>query len=308
MSTSSDTLRVAVVFATMNRSDTALRCVQALAQQTRPPEQVVVADNASTDQTVSALKALTGLPFALHVICLSENLGNAGAVKEAMEWSYQEGADAVWILDDDSWPQPLALEAMLKKTWDARVVRHPLQVDPRTHRFTWPLQVLRPQGGWQLAETFEELPPGEYIRSRISWTGALVPRLVRETVGPVTSELFIRGEDEEYPWRIENAGFIQEAVRGAILDHPGPENLIRICLFGKNFFYERDLSDWKLHYKVRNMVWLKRKQFGLGKALTTALLYAGAVFLDEGPRRLGLVIRATQDGINGHLGKWLGHS
>ena len=50
--------KVAVVFATMNRSATALACVRALAAQTEPPALVVVADNVSTDDTAESLLAL----------------------------------------------------------------------------------------------------------------------------------------------------------------------------------------------------------------------------------------------------------
>jgi GT2 family glycosyltransferase len=302
-----ETPRIAAVFATMNRAETALGCVKALAAQTRPPELVVVADNASADHTAEAVEALRGLPFELFVLRLPDNIGNAGAVRDAMELSYAKGADAVWILDDDSWPRAGALAAMLAKPWDARVVRHPLQIDPRTGRLTWPLQVANAAGGWRLVDSPGELPAGEFIRSRITWTGALVPREVREAVGPVPGELFIRGEDEEYPWRIEQAGFTQEAVRSAILDHPGPEDLVRMRLLGKHFFFERGIADWKLHYKVRNMVWLKRRQSGVLKALATAALYALAVLRCEGSGRLGLVRRAALDGMRGRLGKWAGH-
>jgi hypothetical protein len=91
------------------------------------------------------------------------------------------------------------------------------------------------------------------------------------------------------------------------MDHPGPENPICIGLLGKHFFFELGLTDWKLHYKVRNMVWLKRRQAGVIKALATAALYAVAVLHTEGPRRLGLVCRAASDGMAGRLGKWTGH-
>ena len=56
-------LTIAAVFATMNRATTAAACVRALAVQSRPPELVVVADNRSTDDTVSMLENLKDLPF-----------------------------------------------------------------------------------------------------------------------------------------------------------------------------------------------------------------------------------------------------
>ncbi|MGD7653436.1 MAG: glycosyltransferase, partial [Verrucomicrobiales bacterium] len=79
---------IAAVFATMNRAQTALSCVEALAAQTRPPALVVVADNVSTDDTVARLNALTKLPFALVVHTMLENGGNAGGVSDAMELAF----------------------------------------------------------------------------------------------------------------------------------------------------------------------------------------------------------------------------
>ena len=292
----------------MNRSPTAVSCVQALAAQTHPPEWVVVADNASSDDTPAALESLPGLPFELIVHPMRENRGNAGGVEEAMELAFEKGADAVWILDDDSWPRPDALAAMLAKPWNPHVVRHPIQIDPGTGRFTWPLQVDDGNGLWRLVATLEDLPAGDFVRSRITWTGALVPREVREKVGPVNGELFIRGEDEEYPWRIEQAGFPQEAVRHAVIDHPGPLDIVHWRLLGKNLFFERGLADWKLYYKVRNMVWLKRCQAGEMRALAMAAAYAIAVARIDGLRRLPLVWSAARDGWSGRLGKWKGHS
>lgn len=302
-----DDLNIAAVFATMNRADTALACVRALAEQTRPPDLVVVADNVSSDETVARLEEMKSLPFELCVHSLPENLGNAGGVQRAMDLAFAKGVDAVWILDDDSWPRREALEAMLAKPWDENVVRHPLQIDPKTGRFTWPLQVLDGDGQWKMVDTADALPPGDFVRSRITWTGALVPRHVRDVVGEVNGALFIRGEDEEYPWRIEKAGFTQEAARHSLMDHPGPENVVRWTFLGKNLFFERNLADWKLHYKVRNMVWLKRLQSGGFHALAMAAAYALAAVWIDGAQRLPLVLRAAADGWSGKLGKWDGH-
>ncbi len=295
--------RVAAIFATMNRADTAKSCVMALARQSLPPEWVMVADNCSTDETVATLGALDGLPFSLIVHPMPENLGNAGGVEAVMERAFGEGADAVWILDDDSWPREAALASLLESAWDPRMVRHSLQVDPQTGRFTWPLQIADGQGGWRLVWSEDELPDGPKARSRISWTGALVPREVREAVGPVRGDLFIRGEDEEYPWRIEQAGFSQEAIRGSVMDHPGPQDVVHWQFLGKNFFFERGLADWKLYYKVRNMVWLKRRQSGNLRAIQMAAAYTVAATIIDGPRRISLLQRAIRDGWSGRLGK-----
>jgi len=300
-------LKIAAVFATMNRALTAVSCVRALAEQTRPPDLVMVADNVSKDETVTLLESQKHLPFELKVCRMSENLGNAGGVKEVMVLAFAQGADAVWILDDDSWPREGALEALLEGVWDPHMVRHPLQIDPESGKFTWPLQITDGMGGWKLVWSETEMPEGPRVRSRISWTGALLPKEVRDVVGAVNGDLFIRGEDEDYPWRFEQAGFPQEVIRGAVLDHPGPEDVVHWQFLGKSFFFERGLADWKLYYKVRNMVWLKRRQVGNLRALAIALTYAMATAWIDGPGRLSLIGCAVRDGWMGRLGKWSRH-
>jgi rhamnopyranosyl-N-acetylglucosaminyl-diphospho-decaprenol beta-1,3/1,4-galactofuranosyltransferase len=303
MTTASKQPRVAAVFATMNRVATAKACVMALAAQSLPPEWVMVADNCSNDGTAEILESLDSLPFKLVVHRMPENLGNAGGVEAVMERAFAEGADAVWILDDDSWPREAGLESLLEDEWDPHVVRHALQVDPSSGKFTWPLQIEDGSGGWKLIWSEEEFPEGSKAPSRISWTGALVPKEVREAVGPVNGDLFIRGEDEEYPWRIEQAGFKQEAIRGSVMDHPGPQNVVHWHFLGKSFFFERGLADWKLYYKVRNMVWLKRRQTGDLKAVSMAAVYTFAATIIDGPQRIPLLRRAIRDGWNGRLGR-----
>ena len=296
-------LSVAAVFATMDRAKTAEACVKALAQQTCLPKWVIIADNDSTDDTVAVLESLSDLPFHLIVHQMGENLGNAGGVKAVMELAFSLGADAVWILDDDSWPRPPCLAAMLEGAWNPGVVRHALQIDPLTLQFTWPLQIRSGTGGWQLVKNEAAMPDCAKVTSRISWTGALLPREVWKVVGPVNGELFIRGEDEEYPWRIEQAGFTQEAIRGALMDHPGPLSVIHWKLLGKSFFFEKGLADWKLYYKVRNMVWLKKLQRGKFHSILMASSYLVFAVVVDGVQRLPLLIRAILDGWHGRLGK-----
>ena len=294
-----DEIRVAAVFASYNRKDVALACIDRLRRQTRAVDLVVVADNASTDGSREAMEALGW--ERLVVLDTGGNLGNAGAVREAMEEAFKRGMDAVWILDDDSWPRTDALEQLIGQ-FDPGLVVHPVQVDPATGKFTWPMQVLG-RGGWDLAWTWEDLPDGEGCPTRGAWTGAVIPRLVRECAGPVNGELFIRGEDEEYPWRIAGKGFGFRCVRGAVLDHPGPVGMRVWRLGGRAFFFEPGLAGWKLYYKVRNMVWLKRRQAGALRALAILAAYLLVVAWFDGLHRIPLVSRAALDGWQGRLGR-----
>lgn len=300
-------MHITAIFATMNRSATAVGCIRALAAQSRPPDRVIVADNQSTDTTVTDLQTLTNLPFPLEILELSINLGNAGGCAAAIERAFDQQTDAVWILDDDSWPRPPALEALIKEPWDHQSVRHAHQLDPASGKLTWPLQVADQNKKWSMITHFDDLPDQPFTQTRILWTGTLIPRKIYTTVGPVLAELFIRGEDEEYPLRIERAGFSFFACRDAIMDHPGPTQLVEWKCLGKRLFYEKELADWKLYYKIRNMIWIKKNYEGHPKAIAMAAAYTLAAISIDGPRRIPLLARAIHDGIKGKLGKWKNH-
>jgi rhamnopyranosyl-N-acetylglucosaminyl-diphospho-decaprenol beta-1,3/1,4-galactofuranosyltransferase len=296
--------RIAAVFATMNRAATAVACVRALAAQTRPPDLVVVADNVSTDGTLAELEALVALPFELTVHRMAENRGNAGGVEEAMAVASASGAGAFWILDDDSWPRPCALAALLARGLRDDQVCHPLQIDPGSGHITWPVPLRDQEGAWRLVKQVDDLPPGEAWESRPSWTGALIPKSVVDRVGPVNGDLFIRGEDDEYSFRIAQSGVRYVVVRDAVLDHPGPARLEHLRVFGKNFFWERGLAEWKMYYQVRNAIWLKRRLVGLPAAIAVTVAYAVISVLYEtwSIGRFRTLWMAYRDGWRGRLG------
>ena len=50
----------------------------------------------------------------LEVVSMTENTGGAGGFAEGMLRGYASGADHVWIMDDDCYPQPAALENLVR--------------------------------------------------------------------------------------------------------------------------------------------------------------------------------------------------
>ena len=177
-------LKIAAVFATMNRAQPQWPACGPWRRRRGRRSWWWWRTMFPADGTVAALEALTDLPFELVVHQMRENRGNAGGVEEAMELAFARGADAVWILDDDSWPRPRRVAAMLEKPWDPGVVRHAAADRPADRPFhlaacRW----LTERGGWRLVDSAAGMPPGNFVRSRITWTGALVPREVRRSGG-----------------------------------------------------------------------------------------------------------------------------
>lgn len=105
----------------------------------------------------------------------------------------------------------------------------------------------------------DTLPDAPFLLTGGAFLGALVPREIHDKVRGPTAGLFIRGEDEEYPWIISHAGFRTYLVSGSILHHPRPATgLVLVEVGGKAFYYEPGLDACRLYYKVRNWAWLQR--------------------------------------------------
>lgn len=265
--------RICAIFSHYRRIHLTEVCLQKLAEQTVPLERVVIADNGAGDGTLDAVKekaASGGYPFVLEVIDMEENRGNAGGVARGLERAFSSpGVDDVWILDDDSWPEPDALAQLLAHgagtpgmEWPC--IRACKVVDLTCGgELSWPMVLIGGKGGRRVHVTsVDDLPEEPVILAAGAFLGALVPREIYDKVQGPTPELFIRGEDEEYPWMISHAGFRTYLVAASILHHPRPASeLVHLELAGKAFYYEPGLDAFRLYYKVRNWAWLQRLKY-----------------------------------------------
>ncbi|MGH3277260.1 MAG: glycosyltransferase, partial [Streptosporangiaceae bacterium] len=128
--------RVTAVVVTYNRRQLLMESLAALAAQTRPAQDVIVVDNASTDETAAAVRE--HFP-RVRLTRLTRNTGGAGGFAYGMALALAGGTDLggtdpggtdlggtdpggtdlIWLMDDDTVPEPGALAALL----DARA-RH----------------------------------------------------------------------------------------------------------------------------------------------------------------------------------------
>lgn len=107
------TARVAAVIVTFNRLAKLPRTIKSVLEQTHAPEWVVIVNNASTDDTKAYLDGLTD--ERIHTLHLDENLGGAGGFEHGMAHATNLGADFVWIMDDDCYPDDTSLEVLLEQ-------------------------------------------------------------------------------------------------------------------------------------------------------------------------------------------------
>ena len=133
--------KIFAVVVTYNRKELLKECIEALVSQTRKVDKIYIIDNNSTDDTDKYIYIYIGKNPDKNIkyIKLKENIGGAGGFYEGMKLAYQEGADWIWVMDDDTIPTKKALENLINaksiindkisflysSAWDS-IEKHPL--------------------------------------------------------------------------------------------------------------------------------------------------------------------------------------
>jgi len=106
--------KIAAVVVTYNRKDLLKECLDALLNQTRPLDSIILIDNASTDGTPEFLKEKGYLDNPkIDYVRLPENTGGAGGFHEGVKRGYEKGYDWLWLMDDDALPEKSSLNNLL---------------------------------------------------------------------------------------------------------------------------------------------------------------------------------------------------
>ncbi len=101
-------MTVAVLIVNWNGGDLLRRCLESLEKQRRPADQIVVVDNASTDDS---LARAAGLLTRVSLVRLKENVGFARANNIAAREA--KDVDALVLLNPDAFADPGWLEALV---------------------------------------------------------------------------------------------------------------------------------------------------------------------------------------------------
>lgn len=298
--------KIAAIFATMNRVEVAVECLRLLSVQSQQPGRLFVTDNASADGTAEALEAASqAYGLTLDLTRSPENLGNAGGIKVAIEHAFAAGFEAVWILDDDSWPEQRALQELLECGAPLGEIWTSMVLAPDSNQVSWPCEVIGTKSHWKALDEVSEISAESCVQVRRSWLGALIPRSAYELAGPLNGELFLRGEDEDYPRRLEKVGYSFWMAPASILRHPLSGSIVGLTLGDYKIWLEHNLQGDKLYYRLRNMLWIKKNESGL---MATGLLFVGYLCLIlRGSRpllpALAIFREAAADALSDRLGK-----
>ena len=103
--------QVAAIIVIRDRPALLRQCLDAVLDQARPPDAVIVVDNASQDATRDALKNYP----AVDCIRLAQNAGGAGGFGAGIQRALDDGAEWLWLMDGEGRPAgPRCLGGLLK--------------------------------------------------------------------------------------------------------------------------------------------------------------------------------------------------
>ncbi len=287
----------------MNRSETAAECARRLATQSVRLGKLYVTDNASCDDTVEAVRSTCAFwDLSLELFQSEVNIGNAGGIQVAIDRAFLDGYDAVWILDDDSLPEEGALAALLDPEGPEGGIRGSTVLTDDSGRLSWPCEVPNSYGAWSLRTEPTDSPNWQPVRR--SWLGILLPREAFIRIGSVNGAFFLRGEDEDYPRRLQHAGYRFWMARRSILRHPASGELATISFAGQKVCLERHLDGNRLYYRIRNMVWIKNQESGRLAASALVIAYLLLILAKFRPLRSSLSVfcEAVKDAVANKLG------
>lgn len=222
----SDPIRVAVIVLNWNRRDDTLRCLASLAAISEPAIDVILVDNASSDDTLACVAER--FPH-VRIIRNDANLGFAEGNNVAIRAAVSEGYPFIMLLNNDTVVAPDAIARMLA----------PLHARPEVGLTSCAITYLHAPGTvWSAGGRIERargsvtsdwldvplpaLPAEPYEVDHVSGCVMLLRREAIEDAGVLDPRFFMYYEETEWcariashGWRIvvEPAARIQHAIR-----------------------------------------------------------------------------------------------
>jgi rhamnopyranosyl-N-acetylglucosaminyl-diphospho-decaprenol beta-1,3/1,4-galactofuranosyltransferase len=254
--------RVAAVIVTYNRRELMLEALAAVHGQSRPPDTVIVVDNASADGTAAAVR--DRFP-SVQLAELASNTGGAGGFAYGLALALAAGADLVWLMDDDTVPEPDALRALTRAHG-----RHPGQESPAlvASRVLWtdgrehPMNTPRAKPFATRAQRAAAAAAGCVPIRSASFVSVLVDAGRCRRRGLPQADYFLWNDDFEFTTRL---------IRGGT----GWLCPASVAVHKTQTFGSTDIDPGaRFFYEVRNKIWMLKSRAPLGPV--ERILYGGS--------------------------------
>jgi len=303
-------MRVLVHIHTMNDAAVIDQALEGLRRQTRPPDAILIVDNASTDGTLDRV-----FPETVEIIRNPQNLGTSGAVKIGLAHALKREFDWTWVLDADSVPEPEALENLLvfferlPPAQQEQVCFLACRLATRTsgvdHR-----PIILTETGIGYVSLDDDV--GSCQCDCFIWSGSLFSMRSVAKIGLPSPDYFIDLSELEYGYRARQRDLTGYIVSRAILHQDvgrPPGVMARTCRFGPLSFRLLELSPSRCYYHVRNMLyfWLYQcrpyRPRWVFRSIVHGIFFSRtfAIRPVSHGRHLIACLRGLRDGLTGHM-------
>ena len=194
-----------------------VKCLTSLKKLSYPNVRIVVVDNRSTDDSVSQI--LQAFPD-VAIIEAEKNLGFAGGCNLALRKALQDGAEYVWLLNNDTTVDPGALVAMVEMAdADPKIGA----VGSAIYSTEEPERLLAWGGGYinfwlGRSRHFLTSVPNNEIQF-LTGASLLLRRCALASVGLLDEGFFMYWEDGDYCFRLRRAGWTLAVAGDSMVWH-----------------------------------------------------------------------------------------
>lgn len=283
-----------------NGVDLTLECLRSLRAQDYPNLHVLVLDNCSTDGTPAIVRAQAP---EVEVLVAPENLGYAGGNNLGMRHALAQGADLLFLVNNDTRLHPQCVSELVAETQ-----RTPACGVAGPMVYTWDnWETISSAGGeiaWDAADAINagagEIDQGQYPARAVDFVngcGILVTRRATELAGLIDERFFMYWEETDWCLRIRAVGLEVHFQPAAKMQHKAP-----LTWQGQ--------SPSALYYTGRNrLFFFARHTRGVQRARVLTYAVRGLIHGMIRNRRDGNLPastagrRALVDGVLGHWGR-----
>ncbi len=289
--------KVCILILNWNNHPDTLRCLRSIRRLNYRNAEVVVIDNASTNNSVQIIR--TAYPD-IDVLVNQDNLGFAGGNNVGIKYALERGTDYIWLLNNDTEVHPEALEQMVKIAETDPVIGmvgsqifHLGQRDKLLFaggKINWP-------GGWCSHDTRHGLEKKLKDVDFITGCSLLVRRDVVERVGMLDESFFLYFEDTDWSIRTKKAGFKLVVALSSIVWHKETGSVGRRSPTHEYYVTRNNLLFMKKH--AEPLLWVTFAPFFLLKITIKALLFSAKGQFNLLPP----IVQAVEDFFVGRFGK-----
>ena len=307
-------MKVCAVVVTYNRRAWLIECLQTLLAQSRALDGIVVVNNASTDDTQTAVDALAVQhpTMGWHIAHNTQNTGGAGGFAQGMHMAHEAGYDWIWVMDDDVLVRENALADLLKFA-DRADVLHGRRTNPNGSPFYWQSTFI-PWIGFSRPYPDSVFQNGGDIwyTNVACFEGALIHRRVFDRIGYADPRYFLAWDDTEFGYRASEFFKVAYCNAYTLIRQRGHDNID----IGVRSLYRA--SDMYRYFHIRNrflliQTLLKREPRIWARVLLrvtyhsfTAVLFAKemvrAAMFKEKNFGIPALWRGLKDGLRGCFG------